>query len=119
MLKLLIEEWFQTLPNDDEAIRILADELRLPAARLLSVGQFTNDPVMSPRMVQKLPTVNGGEMMVLKSPHKFSKTPPEIPGPAAMLGEQSSDLLRSLCGYSDEHIKGLIEQGLIVESHSS
>ncbi len=119
MLKLLIEEWFQTLPNDDEAIRILADELRLPAARLLSVGQFANDPIMSPRMVQKLPTTNGGEMMVLKSPHKFSKTPPEIPGPAAMLGEDSSALLHALCGYSDERIKGLIEQGLIVESHPS
>ncbi len=48
MLKLIIEEWLATLPNDDEAIRILADELRLPAARLLSVGQFANDPVMSP-----------------------------------------------------------------------
>ncbi len=38
---------------------------------------------------------------------------------AAMLREDSSALLRSLCGYSDERIKGFIEQGLIVESHPS
>ncbi len=81
--QVIIEEWLATLPNDDEAIRILADELRLPAARLLSVGQFANDPIMSPRMVEKMKAPNGGEMLMLKSPHKFSKTPPEIPGPAA------------------------------------
>ena len=46
-LKLIIEEWFATLPNDNEAVRILADELRLPAARVLSVGQFARDPVLS------------------------------------------------------------------------
>ncbi len=118
MLKVLIEEWLATLPNDDEAIRILADELRLPAARLLSVGQFANDPIMSPRMVQKMATANGGEMLMLKSPHKFSKTPPEIPGPAAALGEHSSELLRDLCGYSAQRIQSLLEQGLIVEQHA-
>jgi CoA:oxalate CoA-transferase len=118
MLKVLIEEWLATLPNDDEAIRILADELRLPAARLLSVGQFAIDPIMSPRMVQKMATPNGGEMLMLKSPHKFSKTPPEIPGPAAALGEHSSELLRELCGYSDDKITSLLEQGLIIEQHA-
>lgn len=115
MLKLIIEEWLATLPNDDEAIRILADELRLPAARVLSVGEFTRDPVMSPRMVQKMTAPNGREMLLLKSPHKFSRTPPEIPGPAAKLGEHSSEVLRTLCGYSDDHLRSLIEHGLVVE----
>jgi CoA:oxalate CoA-transferase len=55
-LKLMIEEWLATLPDDDEAIRILADELRLPAARLLSVGQFARDPILSERMVEKMAT---------------------------------------------------------------
>lgn len=116
MLKHLIEEWLVTLPNDDEAIRILADELRLPAARVLSVGQFANDPIMAPRMVQKIPMANGREIMMLKSPHKFSKTPPQIPGPAAPLGAHSRELLRSLCGYSDDKIGSLIEQGLVIET---
>ncbi len=115
MLKAIIEEWLATLPNDDEAIRILADELRLPAARLLSVGQFANDPIMSPRMVEKMSTSTGSEMLMLKSPHKFSKTPPEIPGPAARLGEHTSELLRSLCGYSEEKLNAMREQGIIIE----
>lgn len=115
MLKLIIEEWLATLPNDDAAIKILADELRLPAARLLSVGQFANDPVMSPRMVEKTKTANGDEILMLKSPHKFSKTPPEIPGPAARLGEHTSELLRSLCGYSDGRIESLKQEGVIIE----
>ena len=116
MLKLIIEEWLATIPNDDEAIRIMADELRLPAARLLSVGQFARDPVMSPRMVQKMAAPNGREMLMLKSPHKFSKTPPEIPGPAAALGAHSSEVLRALCGYSTDQIQSLIEQGLVIEA---
>ena len=116
MLKLIIEEWLATIPNDDEAIRVLADELRLPAARLLSVGQFARDPVMSPRMVQKMAAPNGREMLMLKSPHKFSKTPPEIPGPAAALGAHSSEVLRALCGYSADQIRSLIEQGLVIEA---
>ena len=116
MLKLIIEEWLATLPNDDEAIRILADELRLPAARLLSVGQFARDPVMSPRMVQKMAAPNGREMLMLKSPHKFSKSPPEIPGPAAALGAHSSEVLRALCGYSADQLRSLIEQGLVIEA---
>ncbi len=115
MLKLIIEEWLATLPNDDEAIHILADELRLPAARLLSVGEFARDPVMSPRMVQKMTAPNGRAMLLLKSPHKFSKTPPEIPGLAAKLGEHSSEVLSALCGYSADQLRSLIEQGLVVE----
>jgi crotonobetainyl-CoA:carnitine CoA-transferase CaiB-like acyl-CoA transferase len=116
MLKVLIEQWLATLPNDDEAIRILADELRLPAARVLSVGQFATDPVMSPRMIEKMPTADGREIMMLKSPHKFSRTPPVIPGPAASLGAHSRELLRSLCGYSDDNINSLVTQGLVVEA---
>jgi CoA:oxalate CoA-transferase len=114
-LKLMIEEWLETLPDDDEAIRILADELRLPAARVLSFGQFARDPILSQRMVEKMGTSSGGEMLLLKSPHKFSKTPPQIPGPAASLGAHTTELLRSLCGYSDEAIQSLRERSLIVE----
>lgn len=114
-LKAMIEEWLLTLPNDDEAIRILADELRLPAARLLSVGQFARDPILSSRMVERMQTPNGGEMLMLKSPHKFSKTPPEIPGPAAPLGADTRGLLKSLCGYSEERLRSLRERGIIIE----
>lgn len=116
-LKLIIEEWLATLPSDDEAIRIMADELRLPAARLLSVGQFAEDPIMAPRMVAKVAARDGTEVMVLKSPHKFSKTPPEIPGYADYLGEQSGEILRGVCGYSDEQVKSLVTSGVIVEHH--
>jgi crotonobetainyl-CoA:carnitine CoA-transferase CaiB-like acyl-CoA transferase len=117
MLKQMIEEWLGTLPSDDDAIRILADELRLPAARLLSVGQFASDPILSERMVARMPAAGGREILLLKSPHKFSKTPPEIPGPAAALGQHTSEILRTICGYSDEKIESLKERGLIVETH--
>jgi crotonobetainyl-CoA:carnitine CoA-transferase CaiB-like acyl-CoA transferase len=117
MLKGAIEEWIATFPDDDTVIRVMADELRLPAARLFSVGQFARDPILSERMVAKMPLADGREMLLLKSPHKFSKTPPEIPGPAEMLGEHSGDVLRSVCGYSDEKIKTLTESGLVVENH--
>jgi len=117
MLKPMIEEWLATFASDDETIGILADELRLPAARLLSVGQFARDPILSRRMVAKMRTANGSEAMLLQSPHKFSKTPAEIPGPAAFLGQHTGEILRSLCGYDDDKIKSLTERGLVLETH--
>lgn len=118
-LKQIIEEWLATLSSDDEAIQILADELRMPAARLLSVGEFARDPILSPRMVEKMPMQDGREMLLLKSPHKFSKTPPEIPGPPPALGEHTCEILRSICGYSEETIRSLMDRGLIHETHPS
>jgi CoA:oxalate CoA-transferase len=115
MLKQIIEEWLATLTDDDRAIEILADELRLPAARLLSVGQFARDPVLSRRMVAKMPNRNGSESMFLQSPHKYSKTPPVIPGPAEALGEHTKETLRQLCGYSEDQLARLEESGLIME----
>ena len=117
-LKSIIEEWFGTLPNDDEAVRILADELRLPAARVLSVGQFAQDPVLSRRMVAKVAAPDGNEMLLLKSPHKFSKTPPSDPVPAASLGEHTSEILRIECGYSQDKIETLLREGVVVETHA-
>jgi crotonobetainyl-CoA:carnitine CoA-transferase CaiB-like acyl-CoA transferase len=115
-LKQIIEEWLATLPDDDRAIAILADELRLPAARLLSVGQFARDPILSRRMVANMQTGVGAEAMFLQSPHKFSKTPPEIPGPAALLGQDTKEILRKVCGYSEDRLAMLEESGLIVET---
>ncbi len=114
-LKVIIEEWLQTLPSDEEAIRILADELRLPAAPILSVGQFARNPHLSARMIEKTPNPDYGELLLLKSPHKFSKTPPRIPGPASHLGQHNEELLRDLCGYSTEKIQALRERGVLVE----
>ncbi len=114
-LRVIIEEWLQSLSSDEEAIRILADELRLPVAPILSIGQFANDPHLSARMVEKTPNSDYGELMLLKSPHKFSKTPARIPGPASRLGQHTQELLQDLCGYAPERIQALREQGVLVE----
>lgn len=114
-LTVIIEEWLQSLPSDAEAIRIMADELRLPAAPVLSIGQFARDPHLSARMIEKTPHPEYGELMLLQSPHKFSKTPPRIPGLAARLGQHNQEILRDLCGYSPEHIQQLSERGVLIE----
>jgi crotonobetainyl-CoA:carnitine CoA-transferase CaiB-like acyl-CoA transferase len=99
-------------------VRILADELRLPAARVLSVGQFAQNPVLSRRMVAKVAAPDGNEMLLLKSPHKFSKTPPSDPVRAAALGEHTSEILRIQCGYSQDKIETLLREGVVVETHA-
>jgi CoA:oxalate CoA-transferase len=114
-LKVMIEEWLQSLPSDEEAIRIMADELRLPAAPILSVGQFARNPHLSARMIERTQTPDSGELLLLKSPHKFSKTPPKIPGLASRLGQHNEQLLRDLCGYSTEKIQALREKGVLIE----
>ena len=68
-------------------------------------------------MVAKVPTADGREMLLLKSPHKFSKTPPSDPIPAAALGEQTSEILRAVCGYSKEKIETLLREGVVIETH--
>ena len=85
-------------------------------APILSVGQFARNPHLSARMIEKTPNADYGELLLLKSPHKFSKTPPRIPGPAARLGEHNEQLLRDLCGYSAEKIQALREKGILVEA---
>jgi CoA:oxalate CoA-transferase len=114
-LKQIIEEWLAAFANDDDAVRVLADELRLPAARVLSVGQFANDPVLSRRMIAQVKTREGRDLMLLKSPHKFSKTPPSEPGHGARLGEHTREILGAVCGYGADRIDSLRQAGLIVE----
>ena len=115
-LRVIIEEWLQSLPSDEEAIRIMADELRLPVAPILSIGQFAEDPYLSKRMVETMPNPDYGELKLLQSPHKFSKTPPRIPGPASRLGQHTAELLGGLCGYTAEQIQELKDQGILVEN---
>lgn len=114
MLTKIIEEWLAEQKDDDEAITLLADEARLPAARLLSVGEFSCDPVLSDRMVARVTTPNGGEILHLKSPHKFSKTPPNVDSHSAALGEHTLEVLRAVCRYSDEQVGSLVKDGVVV-----
>lgn len=113
MLTSIIEEWLAEQNDDDEAVRLLADEARLPAARLLSVGEFARDPELSDRMVARATTRIGGEMLHLKSPHKFSKTPPNVESHWAELGEHTVEVLRAVCHYSDEQVDSLLKGGVV------
>ncbi|MGH8010428.1 MAG: CoA transferase, partial [Candidatus Binatia bacterium] len=118
-LTVIIEEWLQSLPSDAEAVRIMADELRLPAAPILSIGQFARDPHLRVRMIEKTPHPEYGELLLLKSPHKFSKTPPRTPGLAARLGQHNQEVLCNLCGYLPERIQQLYEHGVLVEDQKA
>jgi CoA:oxalate CoA-transferase len=116
MLTKIIEEWLAEQKNDDEAVRLLADTARLPAARLLSVGDFARDPELSNRMIAKATTPSGGEILHLKSPHRFSKTPPIANTHSAALGEHTMEVLRAVCQYSDEQIDSLLKDDIALTS---
>jgi crotonobetainyl-CoA:carnitine CoA-transferase CaiB-like acyl-CoA transferase len=66
-------------------------------------------------MIERVPNGDAGEILLLKSPHKFSKTPPRIPGLASRLGQHNEQVLRDVCGYSAERIQALREQGILAE----
>jgi crotonobetainyl-CoA:carnitine CoA-transferase CaiB-like acyl-CoA transferase len=114
-LRVMIEEWLQSLSGVEEAVRILADELRIPAAPVLSVGQFARDPHLAARTIAKVSHPDYGELLLLRSPHHFSKTPPRLAWPAARLGQHNEEVLRDLCGYSAERVRALREAGILVE----
>jgi CoA:oxalate CoA-transferase len=114
MLTLIIEEWLAKQKDDDEAVRLLADEARLPAGRVLSVGEFARDAMLSDRIVATVKTPGGGEVLHLKSPHKFSKTPPKVESHTAALGEDTVEVLNTVCHYSDEQVDLLLKEGIVV-----
>jgi len=83
-------------------------------------------PVNTFADVEKDPQVAENEMIVewehpkagkvrgIGIPVKFSETPGEIRRPAPLAGQHTAELLREFAGYSDEEIKELREQGVVL-----
>ena len=106
-LKRLIQEWFDSMPGDDEVFRLF-DEYRVPYAPVLNVEQAISHPHLRDNEVVR--TVSDrflGEFDVPGFPLRFSECPrhPELVAP--ILGEHNRSVLTDYLGYSAERIEAL------------
>ncbi len=111
----VIEQWLQSLPSREAALKILQDAHVL-CAPVLTVGEAINHPQLQSRGLMEPVTVPGfGEMPLPKAPYHFSRTPPHINQKVSMLGEDNSAVLGKYLGYTPDKIHSLLEEGLLRE----
>jgi crotonobetainyl-CoA:carnitine CoA-transferase CaiB-like acyl-CoA transferase len=80
---------------------------------VLALGEAFSAPQMLHRkMVVEAGHPREGKVRQLSLPFKMSGTPPEMAGPAPLLGEHTREILGSL-GYSPAEIQHLIDSGIV------
>ena len=112
-LKRLIQEWFDSMPGDDEIFRLF-DEYRVPYAPVLTVEQAIAHPHLRDNEIVR--TVDDrflGEFDVPGFPLRFSQCArhPQLDAPT--LGEHNRSILTDYLGYSSERIEALERDGVL------
>jgi formyl-CoA transferase len=106
-VKRIVEEW-----TGARSVREVVDFLlskTIPCAPLYTVKEVVEDPHIADarKMIREVEHPVAGRIKVIGSPINLSETPPEINAPAPLLGEHSSDILKSILNYSDDQIDDL------------
>ena len=112
-LKRLIQEWFDSMPGDDEIFRLF-DEYRVPYAPVLTVEQAIAHPHLRDNEIVR--TVDDrflGEFDVPGFPLRFLQCArhPQLDAPT--LGEHNRSILTDYLGYSSERIEALERDGVL------
>ncbi|HEV3113805.1 MAG TPA: CoA transferase [Candidatus Binataceae bacterium] len=113
MLRPLIQQWLDSMPSDEEIIRVL-EENRIPVAPVLSVAEAVNHPHLRGRGT--VTTVSDpvlGAFDVPASPWRFSEFPDPLNLRAPFLGEHNARILRQYLGYSDERLEQLMDDQIL------
>ena len=112
-LKSLIQQWFDSMPSDDEIFRLF-DEYRVPYAPVLTIDQAIAHPHLRDNEIVR--SVNDrflGEFDVPGFPLRFSEGArhPQLAAPT--LGEHNRTVLASYLGYPSERIETLERDGVL------
>jgi CoA:oxalate CoA-transferase len=112
-LKELIQNWFDSMPTDEEAYRRL-EEHRVPFAQVLSIEEAMAHPHLREREVVR--TVNDrflGDFDVPGFPIRFSGYDRHPVMQAPTLGEHNEAVLRDYLGYPADRIAQLEREGVL------
>lgn len=107
-----IEGWLETLPNMDEAQRILR-EANIPCAKITKLKDLQYDPHFIERgMIVDFPTPQLSVPSVKARGQQIhmSGTPAEI-GPGPQLNEHGNQILKEVLGYDEAQIEAMRENG--------
>jgi crotonobetainyl-CoA:carnitine CoA-transferase CaiB-like acyl-CoA transferase len=112
-LKRLIQDWFDSMPNDDAALQAM-QEHRVPHAPVLAVEEAMAHPHHRARGIVR--TINDrflGTFEVPGFPLRFSEFPERPDLLAPTLGQDNAEVLRDYLGYSPERIRQLEADGIL------
>src|SRR5713101_5705983 len=112
-LKRLIQEWFDSMPGDDEIFRLF-DEYRVPYAPVLTIEQAIAHPHLRDNEIVR--TVSDrflGEFDVPGFPLRFSQGSRHPQLDAPVLGEHNRSILTEYLGYSSQRIEVLEREGVL------
>jgi crotonobetainyl-CoA:carnitine CoA-transferase CaiB-like acyl-CoA transferase len=109
----LIQEWFDSMPSDEEIFRLF-DEHRVPYAPVLTIEQAMAHPHLRERgIVRRINDRFLGEFDVPGFPLRFSQHPPRPLRDAPTLGEDNELVLRDYLGYPPQRIRELEAAGVL------
>jgi len=113
-LREVIEKWLATFPTRDDAIAAL-DKERVPCAPVLSLNEAVKHPHMNERKtVRWVQDPELGKVALPGVPVKFSAWPDKTEVRSARLGEDNERILHEVLKMSDEQIKKLYADGILV-----
>src|SRR3984893_8086182 len=113
-LQEIIEKWLSEFPTRDEAVAAM-DKERVPCAPVLSVNEAVKHPHLNERKtVRWIQDPILGKVAIPAVPVKFSAWPDRTEVRSARLGEDNERVLRELTNLSDEQIRKLYTDGVLV-----
>jgi CoA:oxalate CoA-transferase len=113
-LQKIIEDWLATFPTRDAAIAAL-DQERVPCAPVLTVNEAVKHPHLNERKtVRWISDPLLGKVAIPAVPVKFSAWPDRTELRSARLGEDNERILRELANLSDDQIRKLYVDGVLV-----
>lgn len=111
----IVETWLQGFPSVEAALEAL-DKERVPCAPVLTVEQAMNHPHHRQRKtVRRVHDPIMGDFNIPGMPVKFQNWEDRSDVKAPLLGEDNDDILRDLVGMSDEEIRELYAEKVLVK----
>lgn len=109
----IVEQWLQSLPNDDTAMAALKEQ-RVPHAPVLSVAEAIGHPHLRQRgTVRRVHDRILGDFDVPGFALRFSDFPELLELEAPFLGEHNRDILTAYLGYPTSRVSELEEKGIL------
>ena len=113
-----LDRWVQTWTSQLDPYEVMEklQGIGICAAVVQDVeDQFKRDVQYAARgFFVKLNEPEGGEMVTEGIPVRLSKTPGKVRGPAPLMGEHTYEVASKLLGLSDDKIKALEEEGVLI-----
>jgi len=114
-LKAIFEDWLAGFANRNEAITAL-DQFRIPCAPVLTLNEAISHPHLRERgTVRSVHDDVLGDFDIPGMPVKFSEWREGTDLKAAALGEHNAEVLKEYLGLSDDEIKQLYTDNILIE----